>query len=112
MFLAILLLALFLSSCANKGFKGAENQSVAVLLRLDGLRLNELGFLYSKPTRLELYKLGKPLLRLLVREDKICLQGACFDKLEFNKRYFKNAYYEDFLEDILLFKPIFSGQGL
>ncbi|NDJ26660.1 hypothetical protein DMB95_02530 [Campylobacter sp. MIT 12-8780] len=108
----IILLSFFLLSCSIPLKKG-KSEPVYVSLKVQGLRNADFGFLYEKQkgVSLELYKLAQVLLRLKI-EDKICLEQACFEKKAFNQRYLGQAYYDDFLEDILRFKPLFEGKNL
>ncbi|TQR27563.1 hypothetical protein [Campylobacter sp. MIT 97-5078] len=108
----VILLGFFLLSCSAPFQKG-KSTPVYVSLKIQGLRNADFGFLYEKQkgVNLELYKLAQVLLRLKI-EDKICLEQACFEKKTFNQRYLGQAYYDDFLEDILRFKPLFEGKNL
>ena len=105
--------AFWLVGCASKGdFK--SSQAVFVVLKAPQLALSEAGFLYKNKdsTRLEVYKLGQPLVTLEVGQKMICLNSKCALKSTFNKQFFQNAHYEDFLSDILSKKPIYKGLNL
>ncbi|WP_252989346.1 hypothetical protein, partial [Campylobacter coli] len=57
------------------------------------------------------YKLGQAFFKLKIRED-ICLNSVCYSKMVFNQKFFKNAYYEDILKDILEAKPLWNGKNM
>lgn len=105
--------AFWLVGCASKGdFK--SSQAVFVVLKAPQLALNEAGFLYKNKdsTRLEVYKVGQPLVTLEVGQKVICLNSKCALKGTFNKKFFKNEHYGDFLSDILNARPIYKGANL
>ncbi|EFB0372749.1 hypothetical protein HF829_000002 [Campylobacter upsaliensis] len=107
-----LICVLFLCACVAKS-GGKKAQSMQVFISSSSFKINEAGFLKreSSVLSLELYKFAKPFFKLNLKE-KICLNGVCYAKKEFNKKYLKNAYYEDFLRDILELKPLFEGENL
>ncbi|MCH5336652.1 MAG: hypothetical protein J1D99_04445 [Campylobacter sp.] len=105
-------LVLFLSSCASKN-KEFFSQSVLVFINTKDLKINDAGFLKQgkKALNLEIYKFGRPFFELIIN-DKICLNAACYQKKDFNKKFLKNAYYDELLEDILKAKPLYNGKNL
>lgn len=109
---SVLFLALFLNSCASKT-QDFSVQSVLVLINTKDLKINDAGFLKQEKQalNLELYKFAKPFFMLKI-SDKICLNAACYQKEIFNEKFLKNAYYDDFLEDILRAKPLYNGKNL
>ncbi len=110
-FLALFLL-FFLSSCAIKN-ENFASQSVLVLIRTKDIKINDAGFLKQTKNalNLEIYKFAKPFFVLKIN-DKICLNAACYEKTEFNKKFLKNAYYDELLEHILRAKPLFNAMNL
>ena len=103
--------AFWLVGCASKGdFK--SSQAVFVVLKAPQLALSEAGFLYKNKgsTRLEVYKVGQPLVTLEVGQKVICLNSKCALKGTFNKKFFKNEHYGDFLSDILNRSPHLQGR--
>ena len=59
-----------------------------------------------------MYKVGQPLVTLEVGQKVICLNSKCALKGTFNKKFFKNEHYGDFLSDILNARPIYKGANL
>lgn len=110
--LLITLLALFLSSCASKS-SDFSAKSILVFISTEDLKIHDAGFLKQekKVLRLEVYKFAKPFFELKI-SDKICLNAACYEKKDFNQKFLKNAYYDDFLEDILRAKPLYNAKNL
>lgn len=107
-----LCLALLCVACSLKK-ANLHSNAVFVSIVSPQLRLSEAGFLYEgkNEVRLELYKLAQPLFLLRLSDDKICLNGVCYTKKDFHQKYL-NSHYEDFLEDILRFKPLYEGKNL
>ena len=79
-----LLCALFLCACAVKN-ESQKAQSMQVLITSSSFKINEVGFLKSENSTLslELYKFAKPFFKLNIKK-KICLNGVCYAKKEFN----------------------------
>ncbi|AJC86985.1 hypothetical protein [Campylobacter sp. RM16704] len=102
-------LCVFFSSCT---LKKPQSQGVYVVLKTPQMKFADYGFLYErqKSVKLELYNASKALFELKIT-DKICINGVCYTKKLFNKRFFNYEYYDDFLQDIILKKPIFSGKN-
>lgn len=107
-----LFLIFFLSACAIKSTQ-TKTQTVHFTLLSPEIKIADAGFLKQnkQEIKLELYKLAHLILKLKI-DKKICANQACYPKLAFNAKYFKNYYYEDFLSDILLAKPLFNGKNL
>ncbi|KAA6227505.1 MULTISPECIES: hypothetical protein [unclassified Campylobacter] len=111
-FLCLIFIGLFLNACASKN-ENFTSQSVSIFIFSPNIRLNDNGFLKQDKQKihLEVYKFGRAFFELNI-SDKICTSGVCYDKTSFNKKFFKNVYYDEFLEDILLLKPLFNGKNL
>ncbi|MDO4674930.1 hypothetical protein [Campylobacter sp.] len=111
----LFVVVLFLSACAVKNPKtqNPPTQTMRILLSSPAIKINDMGFLRHEGGGLilQIYKLGKPLLALSVR-DKICLNGACYAKRIFNEKFFNHAHYDDFLSDILKARPLYAGKNL
>lgn len=84
-----------------------------MLLNTPMIKINDAGFLKkeSKALNLEIYKLGQAFFELKIR-DNICLNAVCYDKITFNQKFLKNAYYDDILKDILEAKPLWNGKNI
>ncbi|EPV4111125.1 hypothetical protein ACV52Z_001985 [Campylobacter coli] len=102
----------FLCSCSVKN-QNFSSQSLMVLIASPMIKINDAAFLKkeNKALNLEVYKLGQAFFKLKIRED-ICLNSVCYSKMVFNQKFFKNAYYEDILKDILEAKPLWNGKNM
>jgi len=109
--LLIACLSLFIAACAFK--KPEKSEAVSLIINAAPIKLSAEGFLYESKnlTGLEAYSLAKAIFALKIT-DKICLNQACYDKKSFNERFFKVSHYDDFLSDILSFKPIYHARNL
>lgn len=108
----IFFLILFFSACALKN-RDYSSQKMKVVFSTPTIKINDFGFLKkeNKALNLEVYKLGQAFFKLKIRED-ICLNSVCYSKMVFNQKFFKNAYYEDILKDILEAKPLWNGKNM
>ncbi|QOR01173.1 MULTISPECIES: hypothetical protein [unclassified Campylobacter] len=99
-----------LGACAMKN--KTHTQSAYIVLKTPQIKFADYGFLNkgSHLTKLEFYNASKVLFELKIT-DQICINSVCYAKKKFNQRFFNNAYYEDFLEDIIHKKPIFYGKN-
>lgn len=106
-----LLISVFISSCALK--KPESSEAISLVINSAATKVSAQGFLYEskKLTRLEAYNLGRAIFALQI-SDKICLNQACYDKMAFNKKFFKVPHYEELLSDILGFKPLYHARNL
>ncbi len=77
------------------------------------IKINDIVFLHKhkKGLNLQIYNTALNIANIKVY-NKICINSACFEKTEFNKRFFLNSYYDDMFEDILLQKPIYNRKNL
>ncbi|ECQ7377327.1 hypothetical protein F0F11_04560 [Campylobacter coli] len=102
----------FLCACSVKN-QNFSSQSLMVLIASPMIKINDAAFLKKENNalNLEVYKLGQAFFKLKIRED-ICLNSVCYSKMVFNQKFFKNAYYEDILKDILEAKPLWNGKNM
>ncbi|WP_291951945.1 hypothetical protein [Campylobacter sp.] len=103
-------LCIFLSSCALKN--KINSQSVFVVLKTPQIKFADYGFLYEKNKSIimELYNTSKPVLELKIT-DKICINGVCYLKQNFNKKFFNYEYYGDFLQELISKKQLYKGKN-
>ncbi|MBZ7935132.1 hypothetical protein H2279_00525 [Campylobacter sp. B0100352/1] len=106
------LIIFFFNACAIKN-QNNLSQSIAIIINSPFLKMSDFGFLIkeNQTLNLEVYHLGQAFFNLKIK-DKICLNAACYDKKVFNKKFFKNEYYDDILSDILNAKPLWQGKNL
>ena len=74
-------------------------------------RTSDAGFMrkFKNQTEVQIYASGISVLSLVLKGDKICMNGACDDELVFNKKFFGTEHYRGLLSEILDGKPIFGG---
>ena len=112
-FLAPLALSLLLAGCATTALKPASTQAVNFTVISPLTRTSDAGFMrkFKNQTEVQIYASGISVLSLVLKGDKICMNGACDDELVFNKKFFGTEHYRGLLGEILDGKPIFGGSG-
>lgn len=110
-FLAPLALSLLLAGCATTALKPASTQAVNFTVISPLTRTSDAGFMrkFKNQTEVQIYASGISVLSLVLKGDKICMNGACDDELVFNKKFFGTEHYRGLLGEILDGKPIFGG---
>lgn len=110
-FLAPLALSLLLAGCATTALKPASTQAVNFTVISPLTRTSDAGFMrkFKNQTEVQIYASGISVLSLVLKGDKICMNGACDDELVFNKKFFGTEHYRGLLGQILDGKPIFGG---
>lgn len=115
LYLKVLILSFIfgLLFCACSVSKETFSSSKAVFVTLNSpqAKFADAGFLYQNKTntKLEIYNLAQPLFTLDIRQSKICLNGYCTSKLNFNQKFFQNAHYDEFISDIISGKALYAG---
>ena len=76
-------------------------------------RYNDLGFIRNTgdALQLDLFTAGTQVGRFEINR-LICTKEGCITKSSFNKKHFTPAYEKDFLQNVILGKPIFNKQNL
>lgn len=110
-FLTPLALSLLLAGCATTALKPASTQAVNFTVVSPLTRTSDAGFMrkFKNQTEVQIYASGISVLNLILKGDKICMNGACDDELVFNKKFFGTEHYRGLLGQILDGKPIFGG---
>ena len=110
-FLAPLALSLLLTGCATTALKPASTQAVNFTVISPLTRTSDAGFMrkFKNQTEVQIYASGISVLSLVLKGDKICMNGACDDELVFNKKFFGTEHYRGLLGEILDGKPVFGG---
>ena len=105
LFCAILMLA----GCAKIAPQKTNAVNFTVVSPLT--RTSDAGFMrkFKNQTEVQIYASGISVLSLVLKDDKICMNGACDDELVFNKKFFGAEHYRGLLGEILDGKPIFGG---
>lgn len=106
----LFILCVFLSACSTK--IQINPKSTFVVLKTPQIKFSDYGFLYrrDKMTILELYNASKPIFELKIM-DKICVNGVCYTKQNFNKKFFNYEHYNDFVQDLINKKQIYQGKN-
>ena len=88
-------------------------ESVVVTIKSPKLKFNDIGYLLIEGERLklQLYSVGKCVEEFEINH-LVCTQAGCMSKSAFNQEYLSGAYEDDFLQNILLRKPLFGGKNL
>ncbi len=102
----------FLIGCVDK-VPMKNSNSVFVLIKTKKMRFGDIGFIRhdENSLNLELFNSGTAVLDLAIK-DKICINKVCYSKKSFNVKYLGFQYYDDFLQDIILKKPIYNKRNL
>lgn len=108
-FLSLILVLLFCACSSKTSF--TSSKAVFVTLNSPQIKFSEPGFLYQNEegAKLEIYKLAQPFFTLDIRTTKICVNKYCTSKANFNNKFFQNAHYDEFINDIINAKPLYGG---
>ncbi|MGP1486056.1 MAG: hypothetical protein ACTTJC_08255 [Campylobacter sp.] len=111
-FLFGVFLVFILSGCSHIGSKKSNSFMITIVSAI--IKINDVGFLHKNANSLnvQIYNSGVNTINIKVLADKICINNACYAKQEFNQKFFTQAHYEEFFEDILNKKPIYNGKNL
>ncbi|BCX78851.1 hypothetical protein [Campylobacter sp. 19-13652] len=115
-FIRVLLLGAFAFLLASCTISPAPNESlrpIKATIVSPLLRLSDAGFVhsYKRFSVLQIYSSGVAIAQLKTGKN-ICINGACYTPSAFNEKFFKNAYYDGLLDDILNARQIFNGINL
>lgn len=105
---AVLPLIFLFFGCVLKTPQSSKGYHVTLISPM--IKISDFGFMheYKNDISLQIYNLGVSVAQIKI-SDKICINRGCFSKSDFNAKFFKQPYYDDILEDILLKKPLFNG---
>ena len=123
----LVLLPLFLASCA--WFEGFQNPDINPneppvleptkfkILLIDTPRVKFYDFAslkYNKSNKdlaLELYKLGKPVGKIVITKREVCMGKECTSKWIAARAFFGEVSYPNLFSDIVSARDIFDGDG-
>lgn len=90
-----------------------KSDPVFVVLKSKKMRYADSGFIKTAKNRinLQLFSAGTAILDLILKDD-ICVNKICYKKENFNVQFLGFKYYDDFLADIMLHKPIYGGKNM
>lgn len=106
----LLCFSLIITSCANFNQNTKNTQSIQMTIKTNQIKINDTGFLYDGKFYkvVEVFKLTKKILTIKTNDNQICINNDCYAKKDFNKHFFGTYYYENLLDDIFAFQPIFG----
>lgn len=109
--LVSVVLGLLLCACSVSKETFTSSKAVFVTLNSPQAKFADAGFLYQNKTntKLEIYNLAQPLFTLDIQQSKVCLNRYCTSKANFNKKFFQNAHYDEFINDIISGKALYAG---
>ena len=107
----LVLCGVMLTSCASKNLK-SNSASLQILIKSPLLRINDAAFIHSgkNGVLVQIYSLAQPVLKLELK-NKICVNSVCYERLNFNKKFFGYEYYERLIDEIISFSPIFNAKN-
>jgi len=108
----LLFVTIFLIGCSQKApFKSST--AYYVVMKNAQIAVADTGFIKKDEHRLnlQLFSASTPIFNLHVKDD-ICVEYTCVSKKKFNLDFFGVSHYDDFLEDLLNLKPIYSKKNL
>lgn len=111
--LSIFFILLFvLSGCSLKQ-KVNHSKGVFFTIKTPNLKYSDSGFVrkIEDKINIELFSAGIPVLSIYI-DKKICLNRICYNKSQFNSQFLGDMHYNNILEDIVLFQPIYNNKNL
>lgn len=93
-----------------------KSTSYKVTMKTKKFAFSDTGFLvkYTNSLHLNVLAMGKSVLDLKIKksEDDICVGSLCNTKHGFNQSFLVGSYPDNFIENVLQKKPIFSSKNL
>lgn len=104
---------IFFTSCATKPQQTLSTPST-ILIKTDGIKIFDTGFVENNQNShtIKVLNLGVQILEIKIFKEKTCLDLNCYKRDVFNQKYLSSEYENDFLEKLVLKKPIFNGENL
>jgi len=106
----LLVFTLLFSACSIKNYE--QTQSKIIIIKTPKLKFADLGYLRNTDNaiELELFVAGKSIEKFTVNH-LVCVNVGCMSKSGFNEEYLNAAYPDDLLQNILLGREIYAGEG-
>lgn len=110
-FILSALLIFSFSACSIKNYEHSEPKLIT--FKTKKIRYSDLGFIRHSgdALQLDLFTAGSQVYRFEINR-MICTAQGCIRKSKFNEEHFDDKYYNDFLQNVILGKPIFKGKNL
>jgi hypothetical protein len=61
---------------------------------------------------INVFNTAKQIASITIWDESICLDSLCLDKHSFNTKFLNRNYPDNLLENIIKFRPIYSGRNL
>ncbi|MBL0703019.1 MAG: hypothetical protein JJV95_03430 [Sulfurospirillum sp.] len=84
-----------------------------VIIKNSQIAVADTGFMNknNKRINLQLFSAATPILNLDIKNN-ICLDYVCVSRETFNEKFFGYLHYDDFINNLLNFKPIYDKKNL
>lgn len=111
---------LLVSICISIVFFGCSYKNVYssskayhVVIKNSAIAVADTGFIKKSKEgfNLQVFSAATPILDLHVNNE-VCLDYVCLSKDNFNKKFFGVAHYDNLLNDLLLFQPIYDANNI
>lgn len=101
-------LVLIFSACSVKDYK--NTQSKIIIIKSPKIKFADLGYIRNsdKAIELELFIAGKSIKKISINH-LVCVDEGCMSRSGFNEEYLHKSYPNDFMQNILLAKPIYDS---
>jgi len=109
----VYILVLFIFAGCSLKTPYTSSKAYQVVIKNSTLALNDTGFIKRDDKRfnLQLFSAGSLILDLVIKKD-VCLDYVCLNKEEFNRKFFGFRHYENFINDLFEFKPLYNKRNL
>jgi hypothetical protein len=107
----LILLTLFLAGCSVRHYDHTEPK--ILIIKSPKIKFADLAYLRNTDDAIEveLFVAGKSIEKITINH-LICVNAGCLSKSAFNEEYLHASYPSDILQNILLSKPIYEGEGM
>ncbi len=108
----VLLLFIFIFTGCSYKTPYLSSKPYYVVIKNPQIAIADTGFVKRDNTRLnlQLFSASTPIFDLHVKDD-ICLDYVCMKKENFNKEFFGFSHYEDFINELFNFNPIYDRKN-
>lgn len=106
-----LLATLFFTACSVTNYQ--HTQTKLIIIKSPLIKFADVGYIRNsdKSISLELFTAGQRVEEITINH-LICVSQGCMSKSGFNEEYLSAEYPDDILQNILLARPIFSGENM
>lgn len=103
---------IFLTGCSLKTLKSST--ASVILLKTKSFKFYDSGFVeIGKNTQnLKIFNAGVPILDIKIKKDRVCFDFNCFRDEIFNQKFLSKHYERDFLQKLVLKKPLFDSKNI